>query len=70
MKLDMQDMNTIKGLIHYLNDSFDGHGLIVRVDLVGERPDGEYLEPSKGEIVVDTNVDGTHTYAWRGGEGE
>lgn len=61
MKLNMEDLNTVKGLIHYLNDSFDGHGIIVSITLSGA-PDLDMMrEPSKGEIRLDD--DGAH-YAW------
>lgn len=51
MKLTNDEMNTIKGLLHYLNDNFDGHGLIAKVELTGV----SFAEsiPGKGYITLD-----------------
>lgn len=68
--LRAEEMNAINGLIHYLNEKFDGHGLLAQVTLSGIAPDGAVQEPPKGEIVVTDRVtledDATGLiYAWR-----
>ena len=74
MRLVQTELNAVTGLIHYLNEKFDGHGLIARVYLHGLEPiEPGGPEPDKGMISVadrEEDADGKAllTYAWGTGD--
>lgn len=66
MKLSPEELNTIQGLLNYLNSSFDGHGLVAYIELDDANPPhiigrGE----SKGFIKI--APEGSEIYVWDSG---
>ena len=66
MKLSPNELKAINGLVHYLSEKFDGHGLEAHVTV--SAIDGQF-EGDKGEVVVterETSADGEALlgYGW------